>query len=155
MLTLAASALAGGDCIDDADVLRTGGTAGALGCVVNAPSTLGPSSDLGGLRNQVSRLRASRAITPRQREASRGNNSNVSGRSGGEVSCGNAGFPQLESAKVLGHMSRGLGKHVRPVQRQPEMRRQIRFRTRLPSGLEIRHPFLMPLGQRIGHSTAS
>ena len=27
MLTLAASALAGGDCIDDADVLRTGGTA--------------------------------------------------------------------------------------------------------------------------------
>ena len=53
MLTLAASALAGGDCIDDADVLRTGGTAGALGCVVKAPSTLGPSSDLGGLRNQV------------------------------------------------------------------------------------------------------
>ena len=139
IMTLVASALAGGDCIDDADVLRTGGTAGALGCVVKAPSTLGPSSDLGGLRNQVSRLRASR-----------GNNSNVSGRSGGEVSCGNAGFPQLESAKVLGHMSRGLGKHVRPVQRQPEMRRQIRFRTRLPSGLEIRHPFLMPLGQRIG-----
>ena len=31
MLTLVASALAGGDCIDDADVLRTGGTAGALG----------------------------------------------------------------------------------------------------------------------------
>ena len=29
MLTLVASALAGGDCIDDADVLRTGGTAGA------------------------------------------------------------------------------------------------------------------------------
>ena len=39
MLTLVASALAGGDCIDDADVLRTGGTAGALGCVVKAPST--------------------------------------------------------------------------------------------------------------------
>ncbi len=36
-----ASALAGGDCIDDADVLRTGGTAGAIGCVVKAPSTLG------------------------------------------------------------------------------------------------------------------
>ena len=144
IMTLVASALAGGDCIDDADVLRTGGTAGALGCVVKAPSTLGPSSDLGGLRNQVSRLRASR-----------GNNSNVSGRSGGAVTFGNAGFPQLESAKVLGHMSRGLGKHVRPVQRQPEMRRQIRFRTRLPSGLEIRHPFLMPLGQRIGPSTAS
>ena len=30
MLTLVASALAGGDCIDDADVLRTGGTAGAI-----------------------------------------------------------------------------------------------------------------------------
>ena len=41
MMTLVASALAGGDCIDDADVLRTGGTAGALGCVVEAPSTLG------------------------------------------------------------------------------------------------------------------
>ena len=41
MLTLVASALAGGDCIDDADVLRTGGTAGALGCVVKAPSSPG------------------------------------------------------------------------------------------------------------------
>ena len=41
MLTLVASALAGGDCIDDADVLRTGGTAGAIGYVVKAPSTLG------------------------------------------------------------------------------------------------------------------
>ena len=41
MLTLVASALAGGDCIDDADVLRTGGTTGAIGCVVKAPSTLG------------------------------------------------------------------------------------------------------------------
>ena len=41
MMTLMASALAGGDCIDDADVLRTGRTAGALGCVVKAPSTLG------------------------------------------------------------------------------------------------------------------
>ena len=41
MLTLMASALAGGDCIDDADVLRSGGTAGAIGCVVKAPSTLG------------------------------------------------------------------------------------------------------------------
>ena len=40
-MTLAASALAGGDCIDDADVLRTGGTACAIGCVVKAPSTLG------------------------------------------------------------------------------------------------------------------
>ena len=30
MMTLVASALAGGDCIDDADVLRAGGTAGVL-----------------------------------------------------------------------------------------------------------------------------
>ena len=41
MLTLVASALAGGDCIDDADVLRTGGSAQVLGCVIKAPSTLG------------------------------------------------------------------------------------------------------------------
>ena len=41
MLTLVASALAGGDCIDDADVLRTGGTACTLGGTVKAPSTLG------------------------------------------------------------------------------------------------------------------
>ena len=34
------SALAGGDCIDDVDVLRTGGTACALGCTLKAPSTL-------------------------------------------------------------------------------------------------------------------
>ena len=40
-MTLAASALAGGDCINDADVMRTCGTAGAIGCVVKAPSTLG------------------------------------------------------------------------------------------------------------------
>ena len=40
-MTLVASALAGGDCIVDADVLRTGGTACTLGCVVKAPSTLG------------------------------------------------------------------------------------------------------------------
>ena len=41
MLTLVASALAGGDCIDDADVLRAGGTGRVLGCTVKAPSTLG------------------------------------------------------------------------------------------------------------------
>ena len=41
MLTLVASALAGGDCIDDADALRSGGTGRVLGCVVKAPSTLG------------------------------------------------------------------------------------------------------------------
>ena len=41
MMTLVASALAGGDCIDAADVLRTGGTARTLGSTVKAPSTLG------------------------------------------------------------------------------------------------------------------
>ena len=41
LMTLVASALAGGDCIDDADALRAGGTASVLGCVVKAPSTLG------------------------------------------------------------------------------------------------------------------
>ncbi len=41
MLTLVASALAGGDCIDDADALRAGGTGRVLGCTVKAPSTLG------------------------------------------------------------------------------------------------------------------
>ena len=41
MLTLVASALADGDCIDDADALRAGGTVGVPGCVVKAPSTLG------------------------------------------------------------------------------------------------------------------
>ena len=40
-MTLVASAMAGGDCIDDADVLRTGGTACTLGGTVKAPSTLG------------------------------------------------------------------------------------------------------------------
>ena len=43
MLTLVASALAGGDCIDDADALRAGGAVGVLGCVVKAPSTWAPS----------------------------------------------------------------------------------------------------------------
>ena len=41
LLTLAASALAGGDCIDDADALWAGGSEQVLGCVVKAPSTLG------------------------------------------------------------------------------------------------------------------
>ena len=41
LLTLVASALAGGDCIDDADALRAGSTERVLGCVVKAPSTLG------------------------------------------------------------------------------------------------------------------
>ena len=39
LLTLVASALTGGDCIDDADALRTGGTARTLGGVVKASST--------------------------------------------------------------------------------------------------------------------
>ena len=41
VMTLVASALAGGDCIDDADALRTGGTARTLGGTIKAPSTLG------------------------------------------------------------------------------------------------------------------
>ncbi len=41
VLTLVASALSGGDCIDDADALRAGGTGQVLGCAVKAPSTLG------------------------------------------------------------------------------------------------------------------
>ena len=41
MMTLVASALAGGDCIDDTDVLCTGRTACTLGGTVKAPSTLG------------------------------------------------------------------------------------------------------------------
>ena len=41
LLTLVASALAGGDCIDDADALRAGGTVGVPGGAVKAPSTLG------------------------------------------------------------------------------------------------------------------
>ena len=39
IMTLVASALAGGDCIDDADALRTGGTACTLGGMVKASST--------------------------------------------------------------------------------------------------------------------
>ena len=41
MMTLVASALARGDCIDDADVLRAGGTARVLGFTAKASSTLG------------------------------------------------------------------------------------------------------------------
>ncbi len=40
-LTLIMSALAGGDCIDDADALRAGGSAAVLGQELRAPSTLG------------------------------------------------------------------------------------------------------------------
>jgi hypothetical protein len=41
VLTLVHALVAGGDCIDDADVLRTGSTAAVLGHRVMAPSTLG------------------------------------------------------------------------------------------------------------------
>ena len=41
LLTLVASALAGGDCIVVDAALRTGSTDSVLGCVVKAPSTLG------------------------------------------------------------------------------------------------------------------
>ena len=41
LLTLVMSALAGGDCIDDADALRAGGTGRILGFTVKAASTLG------------------------------------------------------------------------------------------------------------------
>jgi len=41
LLTLVMSALAGGDCIDDADALRAGGTGRVLGFSVKAASTLG------------------------------------------------------------------------------------------------------------------
>ena len=41
VLTLVMSALAGGECIDDADVLRSGGTGRVLGHVVKVPSTVG------------------------------------------------------------------------------------------------------------------
>jgi hypothetical protein len=40
-LTLIMSALAGGDCIDDAGALRAGGSAAVLGHALRAPSTLG------------------------------------------------------------------------------------------------------------------
>ena len=41
LMTLVSSALADGDCIDDADALRSGGTASVIGSTVKAPSTLG------------------------------------------------------------------------------------------------------------------
>ena len=43
LLTLVHAMLAGGDCIDDADLLRCGATSQVLGHRVMAPSTLGPS----------------------------------------------------------------------------------------------------------------
>ena len=43
MMTLVASALAGGDCIDDADALRAGGTARVLGFRLRLPPHWAPS----------------------------------------------------------------------------------------------------------------
>ena len=54
MLTLVASALAGGDCIDDADVLRTGGTARTLGGTVKRPPPWGRSCAASGGATSVS-----------------------------------------------------------------------------------------------------
>ena len=75
MLTLVASAMAGGDCIHGADALCAGGSVGVLGCVVKAPSTLGtllrrsrwgqvrrPGLDCGSGR--VSRYSSDRNISP-------------------------------------------------------------------------------------------
>ena len=68
IMTLVASALAGGDCIDDADALRAGGTAAVLGCTVKAPSMLGTflrSFRWGHVRqlDRVSRVLLARAWT--------------------------------------------------------------------------------------------
>ena len=48
IMTLVASALAGGDCIDDADALRAGGTASAMGCVSRPHPRWGPSCGASG-----------------------------------------------------------------------------------------------------------
>ena len=65
MMTLVASALAGGHCIDDADVLRAGWTARTLGDTVKALST--PGTFLHSLRwGQVRQLdRVSRQLLAR------------------------------------------------------------------------------------------
>ena len=55
LLTLVASALAGGDCIADADA-RAGGTASVLGCTVKAPSTLALRSFRWGHVRQLDRV---------------------------------------------------------------------------------------------------
>ena len=47
-LTLVASALAGGDCIDDADALRAGGTEQVLGCTVRRHPRWEPSCGASG-----------------------------------------------------------------------------------------------------------
>ena len=72
IMTLVASALAGSDCIDDAEALRTGGTACTLGSVVKAPSTLGTflRSFRWGHVRQLDRV--SRELLARARQAGAG-----------------------------------------------------------------------------------
>ena len=60
MMTLVASALAGGDCVDDADVLRTGGTPRALGGA--APSDV----VLLAVRRRIVRQRTRHGVTHRE-----------------------------------------------------------------------------------------
>lgn len=47
LTTLVASALAGGDCIDNVDALRASRTGRVLACAVKAPSTLGTRAPVG------------------------------------------------------------------------------------------------------------
>ena len=86
LLTLVASALAGGDCIDDAAALRAGGTASVLGCTVKAPSTLGTflrSFRWGHVRqlDRVSRALLARAWAPERDPAPRRSRSTSTRRS--------------------------------------------------------------------------
>ena len=67
LMTLVASAMAGGDCIDDADVLRTGGTACTLGGTVKAPSTLGTRWGHVRQLDRVSRELLAGPLGPRRR----------------------------------------------------------------------------------------
>ena len=86
LLTLVASALAGGDCIDDADALRAGGTASVLACTVKASSTLGTflrSFRWGHVRqlDRVSRKLLARAGRPERDPARRRSRSTSTRRS--------------------------------------------------------------------------
>ena len=57
VLTLVTSALAGGDCIDDADALRAGGTDRVLGCTVRRHPRWEPSCGAsGGATCQLDRV---------------------------------------------------------------------------------------------------
>src|SRR5215216_4012244 len=68
LLTLVRAMLAGGDCIDDADLLRCGQTASqVLGHRVRAPSTLGPSC-----ARSPSGTSASSTGSPSRRSSGRG-----------------------------------------------------------------------------------